>query len=396
MSPFDEVIDRRGTNALKWDAGPSMLAPDELAADPLPMWVADTDFRAPQAVLDALRDRVEHGVFGYACEDPPAGYLDAVVGWQQRRHGWTVERDGVMPTTGVLTSLRAIVQAFSAPGESVLIQPPVYGRFHRDIELNGRHLATAPLVRTDDGYRFDADVFESAFRPDTRLFVLSNPHNPTGNVWSADELRTMGEVCASRDVLVVADEIHQDLVLDPDLRHVPFASLGPGFAARSITCVAPSKTFNLPGLQSAVVIIPDERLRATFRRQYDRNLVTLVNVLGLAATEAAYTHGDGYVDELVAYVRGNHERFAAAVHAATTRVRVLPAGSLYLAWMDCRDLGMAPDELDRFMRLRARLWLAGGTNFGPEGAGYLRVNLGCPRATVDEAADRLVAALATA
>ncbi|MET8151711.1 MalY/PatB family protein [Actinoplanes sp. NPDC049668] len=381
---FDEVVDRTNTNSMKWAwTG---------AGDPLPMWVADTDFKAPPAVIDALHRAVDHGVFGY-----PAGatesYLDAVTGWQASRFGWEVPRDWVLQTSGVITTLKTAVQAFSAPGDSILIQPPVYAHFHDDVLLNGRFLAYAPLERNQDGYRFDPRTFEAAIRPDTKMFILSHPHNPTGNVWSAEELTTMGEICDRHGVLVVSDEIHQDLILNRAKRHIPFASLGERFARNSITCTAPSKTFNLPGLQSANVFVPDRRLREELARQYDRNVFPLVNVLGMVAAEAAYAHGAPWLDALLSYLRDNHTHFADRINGATSRVRVLPADSLYLAWMDCRGLGMDAESLDEFMLTEARLWLDKGQKFGAEGHGYMRVNLGCPRATVDEAIERLLGAV---
>ncbi|WP_367318678.1 MalY/PatB family protein [Streptomyces sp. HUAS ZL42] len=391
-SVFDEVVDRRSSNSMKWSFAKDFLTPDEIAADPLPMWVADTDFKAPRAVLDALHEAVDHGVFGY-----PGGatesYLDAVTGWQARRFGWEIPQEWVLQTAGIITSLKTAVQAFSAPGDSVLIQPPVYAHFHNDVLLNGRHLAFAPLERTEDGYRFHARTFEAAIRPDTKLFILSHPHNPTGNVWSEEELATMGEICARHGVLVVSDEIHQDLIINPDKKHVPFASLGEEFAQNSITCTAPSKTFNLPGLQSANLFVPNRRLREELARQYERNLFPLVNVLGMVAAEAAYTHGEPWLEEQLAYLRGNHAHFAQAVNSATSKVRVLPADSLYLAWMDCTGLGMDAASLDKFMLTKARLWLDKGQKFGIEGHGYMRVNLGCPRSTVDEAIRRLTTAV---
>lgn len=394
-SQFDQVIDRRGTNSMKWDGARTMLAPEEAAADPLPMWVADMDFRAPQPVREALAAAVEDGVFGY-----PAGgsktYVAAVTDWQQRRFGWDVAPEWVVQTSGIITAIKTVVQAFSSPGDSVLIQPPVYAHFRDDVLLNGRFPVNAPLTRTEDGYRFDEAVFEAAIRPNTKIFILSNPHNPTGNVWSEAELRSMGEICARHGIIVIADEIHQDLVMNPALQHVPFASLSDAFAQNSITCTAPSKTFNLPGLQSANLFIPHPRLREEFRRQYDRNMFPLVNVLGMVAAEAAYTHCDLWVDELVAYVRANHCHFAKAVDGLGAGLRVLPADALYLAWMDCRTLGMEADALNRFMLTRARLWLDKGQKFGLEGHGYMRVNLGCPRATVNEAIARLRSAISEA
>ncbi|HRP77475.1 MAG TPA: MalY/PatB family protein [Aquamicrobium sp.] len=392
-SRFDEVIDRRASNSMKWGGARAMLAAEEAAADPLPMWVADMDFRAPQPVIDALVEAAREGVFGY-----PGGatesYVAAVTGWQRRRFGWEVAPEWVVQTSGIITAIKTIVQAFSAPGDGVLIQPPVYAHFRDDVLLNGRFPVDAPLMRTEDGYRYDEKVFEAAIRPNTKIFILSNPHNPTGNVWSEAELRSMGEICARHGVLVVADEIHQDLIVNPVLKHVPFASLGEDFARNSITCTAPSKTFNLPGLQSANLFIPDRRLRAEFQRQYDRNMFPLVNVMGMVAAEAAYTHGEPWLEELLAYIRANHAHFSRAVNGLNGGLRVLPADALYLAWMDCRDLGMDAEALNRFMLTKARLWFDKGQKFGAEGHGYMRVNLGCPRATVDEAIARLSRAVA--
>jgi len=390
---FDQVADRKNSNSMKWAIAEKLLSADEAEAWLLPMWVADMDFRAPQPVIDALHDAVEHGIFGY-----PGGatnsYVNAVVSWQARRFGWEVPKEWVVQTSGIITTLKTAVQAFSAPGDSVLIQPPVYAHFHNDVLMNGRHLALAPLERTETGYRFNERIFEAAIRDDTKLFILSHPHNPTGNVWSEDELRAMGEICLRRGVLVISDEIHQDLIINPAKKHIPFASLGDNFAQHSITCTAPSKTFNLPGLQSANVFVPNRRVRNEFLRQYDRNMFPLVNTLGMVAAEAAYTHGEPWLEELLIYLRSNHAHFRNAVNEATTKVNVQPADALYLAWMDCRALGMDAAALDKFMLTKARLWLDKGQKFGIEGHGYMRVNLGCPRATVDEAIRRLTAVVA--
>jgi len=391
-SRFDEVIDRRASNSMKWGGAKALLTAEQAAGNPLPMWVADMDFRAPQPVIDALVNAAREGVFGYPA-GATASYIAAVTGWQRKRFGWDVASEWVIQTSGIITAIKTIVQAFTRPGDSVLIQPPVYAHFRDDVILNGRLPASAPLQRIEDGYRYDAAVFEAAIRPNTKLFILSNPHNPTGNVWTADELRSMGEICARNEVLVVSDEIHQDLIMNPACRHVPFASVSEAFAQNSITCTAPSKTFNLPGLQSANVFIPNRGLREEFQRQYDRNMFPLVNVMGMVAAEAAYTHGEEWLEELLAYVRNNHSHFARSINALNRGLRVLPADSLYLAWMDCRELGMDADALNTFMLTKARIWFDKGQKFGPEGHGYMRVNLGCPRATVDEAITRLEAAI---
>jgi cystathionine beta-lyase len=394
LSVFDEVIDRTKANSLKWAYGERLLAPDELAANPLPMWVADMDFRAPQCVIDALREAVEYGVFGYS-RGATESYVAAVAAWQARRFGWEVAADWVLQSSGIITALKNAIQAFSSPGDSVLIQPPVYAHFHDDVLLNGRRLVFAPLERTGTSYRFDEKTFEAAIKDDTRLFILSNPHNPTGNVWSEDELRSMGEICLRHGMIVISDEIHQDLVTNPSKTHTPFASLGEAFARNSITCTAPSKTFNLPGLQSANIFVPDKRLREQLRRQFDRSMYQSVNTLGMVAAEAAYSHGEPWLEGLLEYLRENHAHFRSAVHSITSKVEVLPTDSLYLSWMDCRGLGMDADVLDRFMLIQARLWFDKGQKFGIEGHGYMRANLGCPRSTLDEAIRRLTSALAS-
>ncbi|EMX8447867.1 TPA: pyridoxal phosphate-dependent aminotransferase [Pseudomonas aeruginosa] len=393
-SIFDEVINRKHTNSMKWDCGHLFLQPDESAADPLPMWVADMDFRAPQAVLDALQEAVSFGVFGYAA-GASKSYVDAVLAWQYQRFGWEVPREWVMQTSGIITTMKTAIQAFSAPGDSILIQPPVYVHFHEDAVVNGRRLAYAPLEHVGDGYRFDERKFEAAIQGNTRLFILSNPHNPTGNVWSEAELRAMGEICARHGVIVLSDEIHQDFVLNPAKRHIPFASIGEAFAQNSITCTAPSKTFNLPSLQTANVFVPNRRLREELARQYDRNVYRFVNALGVIAGEAAYRHGGPWLEELLGYVRDNHAHFSREIHGATSKIKVLPTDSLYLAWMDCRGLGMNADELDRFMLKEARVWLDKGQKFGVEGHGFMRANLGCSRATLDVAIQRILTAVGT-
>lgn len=391
-SVFDEVVNRKNSNSMKWDYGRERLAPDEFAADPLPMWVADTDFRAPRPVIDALHDAVEHGVFGY-----PGGarssYVDAVVNWQAKRFGWEVSREWILHTSGVITTLKTAVQAFSSPGDSVLIQPPVYGHFHDDVLMNGRHLACAPLAYTGNGYRFDERAFEAAIRDNTKLFILSHPHNPRGNVWSEGELRAMGEICARHGVLVISDEIHEDLILNPARKHIPFASLGEAFAQNSITCTAPSKTFNLPGLQAANIFIPNRRIREELARQYERNVFLYPNTLGMVAAEAGYAHGEPWLEEMLAYMRQNQATFATEMHAATSKIKVIPTDSLYLAWMDCRELGMNAEELNKFMLTKARVWLDKGQKFGAEGHGFMRANLGCSRETVLEAARRIKSAV---
>lgn len=393
LEAFDEIIERRDTNSMKWAGAPVLLKPEEAAADPLPMWVADTDFRAPQPVIDALHKAVDHGIFGYPI-GAPESYKQAIIKWQQRRYGWQVEPEWIVPASGIITALKTAVQAFTEPGDSVLIQPPVYSHFHDDVVVNGRVSVAAPLVREGDVYVFDPVAFEAAIQPNTKLFIMSNPHNPTGNVWSAEEQHQIGEICARHNIIVVADEIHEDLVMNPEKRHIPFASLGDEFAQNAIVCTAPSKTFNLAGLQTANVIIPNQKLRDIFSAQYNRNSFRLTNVLGMVAAEVAYRDGEPWLNAMLDYVRANHAYFADAINENVPELRVLPTDSLYLAWIDCRGLELDAAALNTFFLTEARLWLDDGRKFGKEGFGYMRINLGCPRSVVEEAVSRITAAVA--
>ena len=379
-------VERRGTNSMKWRGEEYLLTPEERAHHPLPLWVADMDFLAPPAVREALARVAEFGVYGYPAP-VSASYLEAVVDWQRRRHHWAIDAEWIVPAPGVITALKVAVQEFSSPGDSVLIQPPVYGHFRDDVELNGRRVANAPLRLEGERYVFDPEVFRAAIRSDTRLFILSNPHNPTGNVWSESDLRQMGEICLEHGVLVISDEVHQDFVLAPERHHVPFASLGEEFARGSLTCTSASKTFNLAGLQVANIIIADPPTRRRFHHALERNQFTLLNLFGSVATETAYREGEEWLEALREYLVANHALFAAGVNALPGW-RALPMDSLYLAWVDARGLGQSPEEL-RGALLRAGLWFDWGTKFGEEGRGFVRVNLGTPRENVEETLTRL-------
>jgi cystathionine beta-lyase len=388
---FDCVIDRRRSSSIKWAAADTNLLPDEAAADPLPMWVADMDFRSPPVVIEALEKAARDGVFGYPFRTQ--SYDEAVCGWQKHRFGWDAKPEWLVQTPGVVTALNMLIQTFSRPGDAVLIQPPVYGHFFNDVIENGRRVIEAPLKRNDTSYSFDAEVFEAAITPDIKIFILCNPHNPTGNVWSKADLRQMGEICLRHNILVISDEIHEDLILNPHVSHVPFASLGEEFAQNSVVCTAPSKTFNIAGLQCSNLFIANEKIRDEFRRVLVRSGLNFVNTLGAVACEAAYTHGESWLEDLLAYIRGNQQYFASSVHQLFPQLQVFDSDALYLAWMDCRGLGMAAPELEKFMLTQARVWFDRGSKFGTQGHGFMRVNLGCPRSTIDEALGRLKNAL---
>lgn len=390
MYDFDEIIDRRGTNSEKWEHGQQFLTPEQRAADPLPMWVADMDFRVAPPIIDALRTEAEMGALGYG--GTPARYREAAVEWQTKRFGWQAQPDWLVQTPGVISALNAAIQVFSQPGDPVLVQTPVYFHFLHDVIANGRRLAVAPLTLEAGRYRFDPEVFEAAILPGTRLFILCNPHNPTGNVWTREELLSMANICERHGILIISDEVHQDLVFGDSARHVPIAMLDESIAQNTIVCTAPSKTFNIAGLSCANVFIPNPHHRLTFQTQCDRNGL-LVNTMGTAACEAAYRHGEPWADAMLDYVRGNQQHFASQVATLGLPLTVTPTDALYLAWVDCRQLGMSPAELHDHLLRRARLWLDPGHKFGAEGEGFMRINLACPRSVVDEALNRLASAL---
>jgi cystathionine beta-lyase len=381
---FDEVVDRTGTGSVKWSQ-PEYL-PANTKRQPLPMWVADMDFRAPREVLEALKRGVDHGIFGY--DKPTAGFYEAVVEWQRVRHHWAVMPEWIVLTPGVVAALYHIIQTFSRPGDGVLMQMPVYRPFHFGTQINRRRVIGVPLELQGERYGFDPDRFREAITSDTKLFILCNPHNPVGKVWSEQELRTMGEICIEKGVLVVSDEIHQDFVLNPGMRHISFASLGEQFAANSIVCTAPSKTFNLAGLRLSHLFVPNAQLRDQLQGAFKRSGIH-PNTLGCIACEAAYRHGAPWLDALLDYLRENHEQLARELHCSIPEIGVAPADSLYLAWLDCRGLGMKADDLNDFMLREVGLWLNRGDEFGAEGTGFMRMNLGCPRRLLDEALSRL-------
>ncbi len=389
---FDTVIDRRGTASLKWDAALERGRP----ASALPLWVADMDHPTAPAVIEALTARVAHGVFGYTQSD--AAYDAALTGWFRRRYDWEVEASWNVVTPGVVPALALAVRAFTRPGEAVVIEEPVYYPFREVVEDNGRVVASAPLVRGEDGvYRRDLVTLEATFASTgARLMLLCNPHNPVGRVWSREELEGLAALTARLGVVVVADEIHADLAL-PGWRTTPFASVSPQAAALTVACTSPSKAFNLAGLQVANILVPDDGLRAALRRELTACGYSQPAALGLTACRAAYEHGEDWLDALRAHVAAAGEHVAARLRSVPG-VEVSPCEGTYLLWLDCRGLleetGLRPTDLDGFLLEEAGLWLDDGRMFGTGGDGFTRLNLACPRPTLDEALDRLEAAVA--
>ena len=388
---FDAVPDRRGTASLKWDSAVKRGRPEDV----LPLWVADMDHATAPAVISALLWRTRHGIFGYS--EPDDAYNAALTGWFSRRYDWQIDPDWNVITPGVVPALALAVRALTGPGDAVVIEEPVYYPFRQVVEDNGRSVVSVPLTRDADGvYRRDPAALEDALaRTGARLLLLCNPHNPVGRVWSREELAALEEVTARHGVVVVADEIHADLAL-PGRRTTPFASLGGEVAARTITCTSPSKAFNLAGLQVANILIPDAGLRARFRAELNALGYSQPNALGLTACRAAYESGDAWLDELRGHIAEAREHVVARL-TRIPGIEATPTEGTYLLWLDCRGLlersGLEPRELDEFILRRAGLWLDDGAIFGAGGEGFTRINVACARAVLDEALDRLAAAV---
>lgn len=384
---FDTVIDRKNTNSLKYDFAPERGMP----ADVLPLWVADMDFRAPQAVLDTLHRAVDHGIFGYS--DVKADYYEAVSGWFSRRFGWEPRREWLVKTPGVVFAIAMAVRALTLPGDGVLIQPPVYYPFFSVIRGNGRRVVENPLVCRDGRYTIDFADFERKLAEHrVKLFLLCSPHNPVGRVWTLEELRRMGELCKKYGVYVLSDEIHCDFAF-PEHPHHIFLSAVPELAEQTILCTAPSKTFNIAGLQVSNIWIPDKQIRTAFLQEIDRSGYSQLNSLGLAACQAAYASGEAWLDRCRAYMRENLDFLRSFLAERVPGIRLVEPEGTYFAWLDCSGLGLCRRELNDLIVYGAKLWLDAGHIFGGDGGQYQRMVLACPRATLEQALLRLEAAV---
>ncbi|MGI6220943.1 MAG: MalY/PatB family protein [Coriobacteriales bacterium] len=387
---FDNVPSRKGTYSFKFDFAEKMgHDPDEL-----PMWVADMDFPSPPGVAEAICSYAQQGFFGYS--DAMDDYADAVIGWFERRHGITYDRDWLVRTPGVVFAINNAVCAFTNPGDAVLIQTPVYQPFALAARLNGRKLVENELVYNPEAtpsYTIDFEDFERKIDDfEVKVFVLCSPHNPVGRVWTAEELARMGAICAKHDVLIVSDEVHCDLLLYGN-RHIPFLTACPEMASRTVVCTAPSKTFSLAGLQTSNIWIPDDDLRKSFCDQLASIGHFSTNLLGIIACKAAYETGDDWLDEAIAYIQGNVDYQRSFLEAELPQLKLVEPQGTYLTWVDMSALGMEAGELDSFVQHKAKLWLDGGSMFVSGGDQFQRFNLACPRSTVVEAMNRLKAAI---
>jgi cysteine-S-conjugate beta-lyase len=383
---FDRPLDRRNTCSLKWDYCERILG----EPDVIPMWVADMDFPAPPPVVEALKARASHPAYGYPIV--PDSFWQSIISWLKARHGWEVSRDWLTRGPGVVPSLNFCVRALTQPGDRVAVQTPVYFPFFSAVEKNGRRLVRSPLRYQSGRWTIDFDDLARKLGDGVRLLILCSPHNPVGRVWTRQELAEVGRLCQERDVLVVSDEIHADVVFKPHF-HVPFGSLSPGLAERTVTLWAPSKAFNLPGLNTSFVVAANRKLLELYQLESERAGFEMGNIFGLTALEAAYTHGAEWLDEALVYIAGNVDFMAEFVRKRLPLLDFIRPEGTYLGLLDCRRLGLDDKALGEFFLRRAKVYFNAGLKFGEEAAGFVRVNLACPRSRLAEALERIERAL---
>lgn len=379
---FDRIIDRTGTGSLKWEFGKTIHGIDGV----LPFWVADMDFEVAPPITQAIIQRANHPVYGYTIWKD--SYYEAVAGWMKRRFDWTVEKDWIIFSPGIVPAVNLAVQAFTRPGEKVVIQPPVYYPFANAVLNNGRQLVNNPLVLDGDTYRMDFQHLERSIDSRTRMMILCSPHNPVGRVWTEEELSRLAEICLKHKIILVSDEIHGDLIMR-GYRHHPMATVAPELNDRLITCTAPSKTFNLAGLQAANIMIANEELRERYIVASRNCGVWLGNIFGLEALEAAYTQCEDWLEQLLDYLKENYSFLRRFVEERLPGVKVFPLEGTYLVWTDFRQLGMSDDELDDLLLKQAKVWLDKGSLFGGSSNGFQRINIACPRPLLREGLNRI-------
>ncbi|WP_407271916.1 MalY/PatB family protein [Radiobacillus sp. PE A8.2] len=385
MSDFDVIHDRLGTRSAKWDLTHTLFGSKEV----LPMWVADMDFKIPEPVIDALVERAKHGIFGYTLTDPTV--TDTVKNWVMKRHQWDIHKSWIIYSPGVITTLHMAVQSLTAVGDSILIQTPVYPPFYQVIEKHDRKLVKNPLKLVNNRYEIDFDDFEEKLKRGVKAFILCNPHNPVGRVWTKEELQKLANLCIAYDVLILSDEIHADLIM-PAYTHIPIASLSEKISEQTITCMSPTKTFNLAGIQVSYAVIADQTKREKMEEYFHKQGFHMLNTMAVTAIEAAYTDGEAWLDDLIHVIDQNKQ----LVHAAfenRDEIDVIELEGTYLIWLDCRSMGLSHEELKAFMQEKAFIGLNDGISFGEEGTGFMRLNIACPKATVQVGLNRILNAL---
>ena len=387
MPRFDKTVNRKGTGCFKWDGHSHMGVPEDV----IPLWVADMDFEILPQVTEAIRERAAHEVYGYSM--PMASYYKSVSGWMKRRHNWDIMEEWIVTVPGVVPGVNLAISTFTEKGDGVMIQKPVYHPFTNAILGSGRKLVNNSLILENGRYVIDLEDFRRKLVDhDVKLFILCSPHNPVGRVWTQDELKAMADICLEHNVIIISDEIHQDLAF-PGNRHYPLPSINAAYNENTIVCTAPSKTFNLAGLQASNIIIPNPDLRAKYTETASCWGLAKLNTFGVIACEAAYTHGDQWLDQAMAYVESNSNFVKNFIDNRLPKIKLIEPQGLFLLWLDFNGLGLTLKELEQFILRDAGLWLIQGCIFGEEGTGFVRLNIACSRALLTTALEQLEAAL---
>ncbi|NLK74079.1 MAG: pyridoxal phosphate-dependent aminotransferase [Clostridiales bacterium] len=384
---FDKIIDRRGTNSLKYDFAVERGKP----ADILPLWVADMDFQTAPEIRDALAEAVRHGIYGYS--ESKDDYFKAVYNWYKDRFQWKVKKEWLVKTPGIVFAISAAVRALTAEGDGVLIQKPVYYPFSHIILKNKRKLINNPLIYKDGAYHIDFEDFEAKIKNNqVKLFILCSPHNPVGRVWTEDELTKLGDICMKYQVKIITDEIHSDFIY-PGHLHTVFTNIKEEYLDHTVVCTAPSKTFNLAGLQVSNLFIANKEMRKKIQEEIDLTGYSQLNTMGLIACQVAYEKGAPWLEELKVYLKGNLDFVRSFIAEQIPQIKLVEPEGTYLVWLDCTALNLNEAELENLVTNKAKLWLDGGTMFGQEGLGFQRVNIACPRSILEKAFMQLAKAI---
>ncbi|MFP4288411.1 MAG: MalY/PatB family protein [Bacteroidales bacterium] len=379
---FDEIIPREGTHCVKYDLRHDYFGNDKV----IPMWVADMDFRTPDFVMEAIRKRAEHEILGYTIHPP--SFFQSIIDWNLRRHQWQLKKEWIAFSPGVVPAINMLVMALSNPGDKIIIQPPVYHPFFHAITNHNREIVKNPLVLQNGRFNMDLDDLENKIDEKTKLLILCNPHNPGGSVWKKEELKALGKICKKHNVTIISDEIHADLTLFQN-KHIPLASISDELAEITITTMAPSKTFNLAGLGTSYVVSSNPRLLRRYNKVLDQVHVGMGNIFGTVALEAAYTHGDKWLAELLEYVQNNIIYMREFVKTLMPMLDVIVPEATYLVMIDFRKLNLSAKELKKVLIDNAGIGMNDGTTFGTQGRGFQRMNVACPRSVLKQALVRL-------
>lgn len=378
---FDEIIDRKATYAEKHTKLEELYG-----ADVIPLWVADMDFKVAQPIIEAMNERLAHGIFGYTLR--PDSYFDDVCEFQKRRKNWNIDKRLMSFSLGVMPSICMIIQKLTDPEDKVIIQTPVYRPFYNAVKQASRELLESPLKEANGRFYMDYEDLVEKAKQGAKYLILCSPHNPVGRVWSFDELKKLGDICLRYGIKVISDEIHSDLILWGN-KHTPFASISEELRGITISCISATKTFNLAGLQSSIVIFPNEELKQEFDQMWDKLHVEGNNCISIAATQAAFRYGDEWLEQLLEYIEGNANYVKNYFDQYIPKIRTARPDGTYLMWLDCRQLGLNGEQLDKFMTLKAGVAMSSGTYFGLNGEGFMRMNVACPRVILEKALDQI-------